>query len=138
MSEYKFKQLADIDKVEEPADGTTVMGFENGKPIQMPMGSVKGAGGVYLLDPAAEDFSNTDPAYGDKVKEALLAGKQVWVRATSLATTASSTSTWRYSQVYQFLITKQTDGSYSITLYVAGVSTTFSPTLSSLSLAITA
>lgn len=137
MSEYKFKRLADIDTVEEPADGTTIMGFENGKPIQMLMRSVKGAGGVFLIDPTAEDFSNTDPAYGNRVKEALLAGKQVWVRVTSLATTTSSASTWRYSQVCQFLITKQTNGSYSITLYVAGVSTTSSPTLSTMSLAIT-
>lgn len=137
MSEYKFKPLSEVETVTEPADGTTVMGFEDGKPIQMPMGSVKGAGGVFLIDPDAEDYSTTDPVYGNKIKEALLDGKQVWVRRTSLATTTSNESTWTYSQVYLFRIVKSTTGSYSLELYVAGVSTTSQPTLTAISFAIT-
>lgn len=42
MSEYTFKNLNEIDNVSEPADGTTVMGFENGTPIQMSMSAIKG------------------------------------------------------------------------------------------------
>lgn len=83
MSEYKFKNLSEIDTVAEPADGTTMMGFENGVPIQMPMGAVKGAegaGGVLIIDTTSPDYKPTDMAYGDAVKDALLGGKAVWVR----------------------------------------------------------
>lgn len=81
MSDYSFKNLSDIDTVESPADGTTVMGFQNGSPIQMPMNAVKGSGGggVFVINPDDSDYSTTDAAYGDKIKEALLSGKQVWV-----------------------------------------------------------
>lgn len=80
MSEYKFKNLSEIDTVEAPADGTTMMGFENGVPIQMPMGAVKGSGGVFIIDAKSPDYKPTDMAYGDAVKDALLGGKAVWVR----------------------------------------------------------
>lgn len=79
MSEYTFKNLNEIDNVSEPADGTTVMGFENGTPIQMPMSAIKGSGGgVFIIDPDDPEYSTTDTTYGDKIKEALLSGKQVW------------------------------------------------------------
>lgn len=77
MSEYKFKNLSEINTVAEPAEGTTMMGFENGVPIQMPMGAVKGAGGVFIINPDDPEYSTTDTAYGNKVKEALLSGKNV-------------------------------------------------------------
>lgn len=80
MSEYKFKNLSEIDTVAEPAEGTTMMGFENGVPIQMPMGAVKGSGGVLIIDTTSPDYKPTDMTYGDEVKEALLGGKAVWVR----------------------------------------------------------
>ena len=80
MSEYKFKNLSEIATVAEPADGTTMMGFEKGVPIQMPMGAVKGSGGVFIIDPTSPDYKPTDTAYGDAVKDALLGGKAVWVR----------------------------------------------------------
>ena len=83
MSEYKFKNLSEIDTVAEPADGTTMMGFENGIPIQMPMGAVKGSGGVFIIDPTSPDYKPTDMAYGDAVKDALLGGKMVWARGDS-------------------------------------------------------
>lgn len=81
MSDYSFKNLSDIDTVESPADGTTVMGFQSGTPIQMPMSAVKGSGdsGVFVINPDDSEYSTTDAAYGDKIKEALLSGKQVWV-----------------------------------------------------------
>lgn len=78
MSEYKFKNLSEIDTVAEPAEGTTMMGFENGVPIQMPMSAVKGSGGVFIINPDDPEYSTTDTAYGDKIKEALLNGNMVW------------------------------------------------------------
>lgn len=79
MSEYKFKNLNEINTVAEPAEGTTMMGFENGVPIQMPMSAVKSGGGVFIVDITSADYKPTDTAYGDAVKDALLAGKVVWV-----------------------------------------------------------
>lgn len=81
MSEYKFKNLNEINTVAEPAEGTTMMGFENGVPIQMPMGAVKSGGGVFIIDPTSPDYKPTDMVYGDAVKDALLGGKAVWVRS---------------------------------------------------------
>lgn len=77
MSEYKFKNLSEIATVAEPVKGTTIMGFENGVPIQMPMGAVKGSGGVFIINPDDPEYSTTDTAYGNKVKDALLSGKNV-------------------------------------------------------------
>lgn len=79
MSEYTFKNLNEIDTVEEPVDGTTMMGFQNGIPIQMPMSAVKGSGGggVFIIDPSSSEYAPNDPIYGDQIKEALLAGKVV-------------------------------------------------------------
>ena len=68
MSEYKFKNLSEIGTVAEPAEGTTMMGFENGVPIQMPMSAVKGSGGVFIINPNDPEYSTTDTAYGDKIK----------------------------------------------------------------------
>ena len=80
MSEYTFKNLNEIDNVSEPADSTTVMGFENGTPIQMPMSAIKGTGGgVFIINPSDADYSTTDTAQGNKIKEALLSGKVVWM-----------------------------------------------------------
>lgn len=76
MSEYTFKNLNEIDNVTEPADGTTVMGFENGTPIQMPMSAVKGS--AFVINPDDPDYSETDTAYGDKIKEAILSGKTIY------------------------------------------------------------
>lgn len=81
MSEYKFKNLNEISTVAEPAEGTTMMGFENGVPIQMPMGAVKSGGGVFIIDPTSADYKPTDTTYGDAVKDALLTGKVVWAYA---------------------------------------------------------
>lgn len=78
MSEYAFKNLNEIDMVEDPVDGTTMMGFQNGVPIQMPMSAVKsGGGGVFIIDPSSPEYDLDNPAYGDQIKEALLAGKVV-------------------------------------------------------------
>lgn len=114
MSEYKFKNLSEISTVAEPADGTTMMGFENGIPIQMPMSAVKGSGGVFLIDRDDPEFSveNNDKgiAYGNKVRDALLGGKAVWVKVTSLRTTASANNEWTYGSISHFKIIESSEG----------------------------
>ena len=113
MSEYKFKNLNEIATVAEPAEGTTMMGFENGVPIQMPMSAVKGSGGVFLIDLDDPDYSETDTAYGDKIKEALLSGKNVLVYNTLPASTTTNDFPYgfqTYDQVFAFAIGEDTEG----------------------------
>ena len=115
MSEYKFKNLSEIDTVAEPADGTTMMGFENGVPIQMPMKAVKGSGGVFLIDRDDPDYSETDTAYGNKVKEALLSGKGVWYYNILHAGTTTNGPTYdvqTYEQIWRFGISEDTKGHF--------------------------
>ena len=107
MREYKFKNLSEINTVAEPAEGTTMMGFENGVPIQMPMSAVKGSGGVFIINPDDPEYSNTDTAYGNKVKEALLSGKSVWVYGE---TNSSTYDTYTYENVIGFVVTEDTKG----------------------------
>lgn len=121
MSEYKFKNLSEIATVAEPADGTTMMGFENGVPIQMPMKAVKGSGGVFIINPDDPEYSTTDTAYGNKVKEALLSGKNVWVYDMLPATTTTNTRPYdmqTYEQIAGFAISEDTKGH---TISVMGV-----------------
>lgn len=116
MSEYKFKNLSEINTVAEPADGTTMMGFENGVPIQMPMSAVKGSGGVFIINPDDPEYSTTDTAYGNKVKEALLSGKSVWcynMLHASPATNGHPAQPYDiqiYEQVGSFGISEDTKG----------------------------
>lgn len=116
MSEYKFKNLSEINTVAEPAEGTTMMGFENGVPIQMPMSSVKGSGGVFIINPDDPEYSTTDTAYGNKVKEALLSGKCVWLYNILPAGPATNDHPAQpydiqiYEQVWSFGISEDTKG----------------------------
>ena len=113
MSEYKFKNLSEINTVAEPAEGTTMMGFENGVPIQMPMSAVKGSGGVFIINPDDPEYSTTDTAYGNKVKEALLSGKSVWIYNILHAGTTTNSSTYDmqiYERIFVFGISEDTKG----------------------------
>lgn len=115
MSEYIFKNLSEIDTVDEPADGTTMMGFENGTPIQMPMSAVKGSGGVFIINPDDPEYSTTDTAYGNKVKEALLSGKSVWCYKILHAGTTANSHTYDmqiYEQILGFGISEDTKGHF--------------------------
>lgn len=125
MSEYKFKNLSEIDTVAEPAEGTTMMGFENGVPIQMPMGAVKGSGGVFIINPDDPEFSTTDTAYGNKVKEALLNGKTVWLYDVIPATTTTNARPYDiqvYAQVIDFAFSEDTSGHHVIMLHLLDTS----------------
>ena len=114
MSEYKFKNLSEINTVAEPAEGTTMMGFENGVPIQMPMSAVKGSGGVFIINPDDPEYSTTDTAYGNKVKEALLSGKSVWYYNMPASTTTNSHpyDVQIYEQPWRFGISEDTKGHF--------------------------
>lgn len=109
MSEYTFKNLNEIDNVSNPADGTTVMGFENGTPIQMPMSAIKGSGGVFVIDSNDSDYSTTDVTYGDKIKEALLGGKAVWLFLNNTY----------YTPILAFDVSYRTNGVLKLTIYPA-------------------
>lgn len=120
MSEYKFKNLNEINTVAEPAEGTTMMGFENGVPIQMPMSAVKSGGGVFIINPDDPEYSTTDTAYGNKVKEALLSGKMVWLYIMMSATTTTDGNpydTHAYYSVLNWKISEDTRG-YFILLHI--------------------
>ena len=115
MSEYKFKNLSEINTVAEPAEGTTMMGFENGVPIQMPMSAVKGSGGVFIIDTDDPEYSTTDTAYGNKVKEALLSGKGVLYYNILHADTTTNGHTYdmqSYEQILRFGISEDTKGHF--------------------------
>lgn len=117
MSEYKFKNLNEIATVAEPAEGTTMMGFENGVPIQMPMSAVKGSGGVFIINPDDPEYSTTDTAYGNKVKEALLSGKSVWryeMLHASTTTNAHPYDMQIYDRIFVFGISEDTKGHFII------------------------
>lgn len=117
MSEYKFKNLSEINTVAEPAEGTTMMGFENGVPIQMPMGAVKGSGGAFIINPDDPEYSTTDTAYGNKVKEALLSGKSVWIYNILPASTTTNGHPYDveiYEQAWSFGISEDTKGNIII------------------------
>lgn len=117
MSEYKFKNLSEIDTVAEPAEGTTMMGFENGVPIQMPMSAVKGSGNVFIINPDDPEYSTTDTAYGNKVKEALLSGKSVWVYNILHAGTTTNSHAYDeqiYELIFVFGISEDTKGHFII------------------------
>lgn len=115
MSEYKFKNLSEISTVAEPAEGTTMMGFENGVPIQMPMSAVKGSGNVFIINPDDPEYSTTDTAYGNKVKEALLSGKNVWyykMLHTGITTNSHTYDIQMYENIFLFGISEDTEGHF--------------------------
>lgn len=100
MSDYKFKSFSEIDTVEAPNETTTVVGIENGKPIQMPMKSVK-AGEPIVIN--YNESPTDDPVFGDKVREGLLNGVPVWVYYQVSDS---------YSQIIGFKSATPTDGGY--------------------------
>ena len=127
MSEYKFKNLSEINTVAEPAEGTTMMGFENGVPIQMPMSAVKGSS-VFIINPDDPEYSTTDTAYGNKVKEALLSGKMVWVYSMVPASTTTNGHPYDvqiYEQILDFGISEDTKGHIMIVITGRGPDFTF-------------
>lgn len=73
MSEvYKFKSMSQVDVLEKPADGTTLLAVENGAVKQIPaakLGGSSGGGGGYMvravLDVATMSISSADKTYAE-------------------------------------------------------------------------
>lgn len=118
MSEYQFKNLSDATEIQEPSENTTLMGFENGELVQIPANSIKGDTGVFLINPDDPDYSTTDTAYGDKVKEALLEGKPVWMYRNVPSTTITTGGTEYYTLVCGFDVATLTTGGFALRVYI--------------------
>lgn len=80
MEGFTFKNLSDIDTLDQPTDKTKLVGMENGTPVQIPADGLR-EDRVLLLNPLADDWNSkrNDRDYGDKVKAALLRGDTIWV-----------------------------------------------------------
>lgn len=122
MSEYTFKPLNEVDTVEAPADGTTIMGFQGGVPIQMPMKAVRP--GVFVIDTSTEDFEAKleDTEYGNQVKDALLSGKQVYFYSpmyppTGTSATVDWTTGFSYVSAEYFNILSFGTSGYKLRVY---------------------
>lgn len=78
----------------------------------MPMSAVKGSG-VFIINPDDPEYSTTDTAYGNKVKEALLSGKSVWCYNMQPASTTTNGHPYDmqiYEQAWRFGISEDTKG----------------------------
>lgn len=75
MESFTFKNLSDIETVEQPSNEARLIAIQNGAPVQVPINR------VFVVDTTSYDWADNckDPNYGDKVKEALLRGDMVWV-----------------------------------------------------------
>lgn len=102
MSEYTFKPLNEVDTVEAPAGGTTVMGFQGGVPIQMPMGAVK-----YVKPLIIDVWNGVRPNRNDII-EALLTGRQIWMYDKDVLTDNSGDPRDHYYLISSFYLTQGT------------------------------
>lgn len=103
--EYTFKNLSDVETVENPSDGATVVGFNNGEVAQFPIGSI--GDGVFVIDTNSEDYNPDDAAYGDKIAAALITGKTVWMYGSSSTTTVTENAE-SYRMAVSFTILQHT------------------------------
>ena len=90
MEGFTFKNLSDIDTLDQPTDKTKLVGMENGTPVQIPANGLR-TDRVFVIDTTANDWetNRVDPDYGDKVKAALLRGDAIWFYVTNNSTTTS-------------------------------------------------
>lgn len=102
---FEFKNLSEVEQLAAPTADTTVMGFDGGKPVQLPASAIKG-GSVFVIDSTAEDYSLTSTEYGNKVKEALLRGDMVYVYQYET-----------YTSVVAFSIVESTIGASTLKVY---------------------
>lgn len=120
--EYTFKNLSDVETVENPSDSATVVGFNNGEVAQFPIGSI--GGGVFVIDTNSEDYKPGDTAYGDKIAAALITGKTVWMYGSDSTTTVTSNAE-TYRMAVAFSIQQHTiSGQPDILIITFGDSTT--------------
>lgn len=86
MEGFAFKNLSDIDTLDQPTDKTKLVGMENGTPVQIPADGLR-ADRVFVIDTTSPDYDTSNPDYGDKIKKAFLRGDRVyWGRINTSAT----------------------------------------------------
>lgn len=118
MEGLTFKNLSDIDALDQPTDKTKLVGIENNTPVQIPANGLR-ADRVFVIDETSNDWeaNQADPDYGDKVKAALLRGDAVWVY---YAITSSTTEPpFRYTLVDGFGFGSLSNGRLELYLYLS-------------------
>ena len=108
MEGFTFKNLSDIDALDQPTDKTKLVGMENGTPVQIPANGLQ-TDRVVVIDTTANDWGTNqmNPDYGDKVKAALLRGDAVWLYSSNGSTTTPSVF---YEMVIVFVFGRLTNG----------------------------
>lgn len=108
MEGFTFKNLSDIDALDQPTDKTKLVGMENGTPVQIPANGLR-TYRAFVIDTTANDWGTNqmNPDYGDKVKAALLSGDAVWIYSSNESTT---TSLFFYEMVIGFYFGRLTNG----------------------------
>lgn len=107
MESFTFKNLSDIETVEQPSNEARLIAIQNGTPVQVPITTNR----AFVIDTTSNDWTDNskDPNYGDKVKEALLRGDMVWVYEQN------STGTY-YCSVYSFVLSIISNGNTMLRL----------------------
>lgn len=115
MEGFTFKNLSDVDTLDQPTDKTKLVGMENGAPVQIPANGLR-TYRAFVIDTTANDWGTNqmNPDYGDKVKDALLRGDAVWLYVSSESTTTSP-SFW-YETVIMFRFGRLTNGMRELAL----------------------
>ena len=103
MEGFTFKNLSDIDALDQPTDKTKLVGMENGAPVQIPANGLR-TDRVFVIDTTANDWGTNqmNPDYGDKVKAALLRGDAVWLYSSNESTTTSPLFFYEMVNVFRF------------------------------------
>lgn len=111
MEGFTFKNLSDIDTLDQPTDKTKLVGIENGTPVQIPADGLR-ADRVLLIDLLSDDWSPNnmeDPDYGNKIKAAILRGDSIWIHKMFSSLEA-------YALVHGFYIRQTSDGGFDLCL----------------------
>lgn len=110
MESFTFKNLSDIETVEQPSNEARLIVIQNGTPVQVPITTNR----IFVVDTTLYDWTDNskDPNYGDKVKEALLRGDMTWVYEQN------SEGSFYYL-VYQFEPNIISNGNTMLRLYYA-------------------
>ena len=105
---FEFKNLSEVEQLAAPTADTTVMGFEAGKPVQLPASELGGSK-VFIIDSTADDYATNNADYRNTLKEALLRGDRVlYYDGTA------------YFLVTAFFVNESTTGNVSLHVYAAG------------------
>lgn len=107
MEGFTFKNLSDIDTLDQPTDNTKLVGMENGTPVQIPADGLR-EDRVFVIDITSDDWADNrvDPDYGDKVKTALLRGDAIWLYTQ----TGSTNMIYTYYAITRFWFGPITQG----------------------------